>query len=108
MNDHWFSKPTQIAWACREFALGRTLTHRDEIEERYAWRLGAIVHTLKSRYRWPIVAEYRGEVRIAHYRLADPCDVLALEYPPSAKVVRADIEALGRGSVDPAAGGNDG
>lgn len=108
MNDHWFSKPTQIAWACRELALGRTLTHRDEIEERFAWRLGAIVHTLKSRYLWPIEADYRGAVRIAHYSLTDGCDVLTLDYPPSAKRVRSEIAALGRASAKGAAGGVDG
>lgn len=88
--------------------MGRTLTHRDEIAERRAWRLGAIIHTLKTRYGWPIEAEYLGEDRVASYRLADGCNVLALEYPRSARHVRAELKALGYGVIHHAAGDADG
>lgn len=108
MNDHWFSKPTQIAWTCRALALGRTLTHRDVIAERRAWRLGAIIHTLKTRYGWPIEVQYLGDDRVASYRLADGCNVLALEFPRSAMDVRAELKARGICVVDHASGGTDG
>jgi len=108
MNDHWFSKPTQIAWTCRALAIGRTLTHRDEIAERRGWRLGAIIHTLRTRYGWPVEVEYLGDDRVASYRLTDGCEVLALEYPRSAKQVRAELKARGYGLIDHAAGGGDG
>lgn len=108
MNDHWFSKPTQIAWTCRALAMGRTLTHRDEIAERRGWRLGAIIHTLKTRYGWPIEVQYLGDDRVASYRLAEGCNVLALEYPRSAQRVRAELKARGYGVIHHAAGDADG
>ncbi|MFD0911039.1 hypothetical protein [Ruegeria arenilitoris] len=33
------------------------------------WRLGAIVHRLKSEYDWPIQAEYRGPENVAYYSM---------------------------------------
>ncbi|WP_323765503.1 hypothetical protein [Marinovum sp.] len=108
MNEPWFSKPTQRAWTCRALAMGRTLTHRDEIAERRGWRLGAIIHTLKTRYGWPIEVECRGRERVAYYRLPDGCNVLTLDYPRSARQVRAEMKALGRSVIDRAAGDADG
>ncbi|MGR3551595.1 hypothetical protein [Pseudooceanicola sp.] len=108
MIDPWYSNPTQIAWTCRALATGRTLTHRDEIAERRGWRLGAIIHTLKTRYGWPIEVERPGRARVAFYRLAEGCDVLALHYPRSAASVRAELKAKGRDVRNHRAGGTDG
>jgi hypothetical protein len=100
MADRWYSNRTQIAWTCYALAMGRTISTVDEIGEVSGWRLGAIVHTLRTRYNWPILTDYRGPDRIGHYRLANTCDVLMLDYPRSAKDVRAEIKANGRGADD--------
>ncbi|WP_246107413.1 hypothetical protein [Puniceibacterium confluentis] len=86
-SDRWFSNPTQVYWCCKALLDGRTITHKTEFREVNGWRLGAIVHTLKSKYEWPIVAEYRGTENIAHYRLASDIDRARLKFPPSAKVL---------------------
>lgn len=65
----WFSGDTAIAWACRELIRGREISHADEIEEVSAWRLGAIIHVLRKRYKWPIVTTLKGPSRIGYYRL---------------------------------------
>ncbi|APX89270.1 hypothetical protein BV394_05680 [Brevirhabdus pacifica] len=108
MNDHWFSKPTQIAWTCRALAMGRTLTHMDEIAERRGWRLGAIIHTLRVRYGWPIEDQRPDKSGVAFYRLVDGCNVMALDYPPSASQARVELKALGYGVLDHGAGGSNG
>ncbi len=79
----WFSSDTAIAWACRELIRGREISHPDEIGEAGGWRLGAIVHVLRKRYKWPIVTERRGPARIAFYRLGNADE--PLEIPKSAK-----------------------
>lgn len=110
MTDHWFSNPTQIYFACRALALGQTLNHMDVIKGVRGWRLSAIVETLRNRYAWPIVTEYRGPERIGHYHLSKTCDVTKLDYPPSARRLAEELAALG-GGEDPdnsGAGGVDG
>lgn len=79
----WFSGDTAIAWACRELIRGRTISHADEIAEVGAWRLGAIIHVLRARYKWPITTERRGVERIAYYRLGRSEEPLKL--PKSAR-----------------------
>lgn len=79
----WFSGNTAISWACRELIRGRTISHADEIAEVSAWRLGAIIHVLRKRYKWPITTELRGPSRIAYYRLGHSAE--PLELPKSAK-----------------------
>lgn len=79
----WFSSDTAISWACRELIKGRTISHPDEIGEAGGWRLGAIVHVLRKRYKWPIVTERRGPARIAFYRLGKADE--PLELPKSAQ-----------------------
>lgn len=74
----WFSGDTAIAWTCRQLLRGRTISHADEIEEVGAWRLGAIIHVLRTRYKWPIVTERRGVERIAYYRLGQSEEPLRL------------------------------
>ena len=83
-HDRWFSGETQVYWACKALVDGRTISHKTEIREVKGWRLGAIIHVLKSKYKWPILAEYRGSENVAHYRLAPGTDVARLSYPPSA------------------------
>ena len=51
------------------------------------WRLGAIIHTLRKKYDWPIIAEYRGPENIAFYRLPPATDRSKLRFPPSAKIL---------------------
>lgn len=83
-QDRWFSGETQVFWACKALIEGREISHKTEIREAKGWRLGAIVHRLKSEYRWPIVVEYKGSVNVAYYRLRPGTDPARLIYPPSA------------------------
>lgn len=83
----WFSSPTQVYWTCKALLEGRTINHRMEIREVRGWRLGAIIHRLKSEYGWPICVEYRGSDNIAHYWLAPDTNPAGLRYPPSAKTL---------------------
>lgn len=107
MSEQWYSNRTQVYWTCRALVMGRTINHMDEIGEVRGWRLGAIVHTLRTQYGWPIETEYRGPERIGHYRLSASCGVLALNYPRSARDVLAEIKARRDGSEVGAAGGVD-
>jgi hypothetical protein len=84
-TDRWYSSPTQVYWTCKALIDGRTISTRTEIREVRGWRLGAIVHTLRDRYGWPILADYRGPENVAYYRLAPGTDPASLRYPPSAR-----------------------
>lgn len=83
-HDRWFSSPTQVYWTCKALISGRVISHKTEIREVKGWRLGAIIHTLRKKYKWPIEVEYRGPECIAHYRLAPGTAIERLKYPPSA------------------------
>ena len=83
-HERWYSGETSVYWACKALIDGRTISHKTEIREVKGWRLGAIIHVLRSKYRWPIDAEYRGPENVAYYRLRAGTDVERLEYPPSA------------------------
>ena len=83
-QDRWFSGETQVFWACKALIDGRVISHKTEIREVKGWRLGAIIHLLKSRYHWPIDVEYKGPENVAHYRLRPCTDPARLTYPPSA------------------------
>ncbi len=83
-QDRWFSSRTQVYWACKALIEGRVISHKTEIREVRGWRLGAIIHLLKSKYRWPIDVEYRGSECVAHYRLRPGTDIASLCFPPSA------------------------
>lgn len=87
MTDRFYSSSSQVYWCCKALLDGRTISHKTEIREVKGWRLGAIVHRLKSRYDWPILAEYRGPENIAHYRLAPGFDRARLKFPRSAKAL---------------------
>lgn len=89
-NDRWFSSPTQVYWCCKALLEGRAISHKTEIREVNGWRLGAIVHNLKSRYRWPIEVEYRGPECVAYYNLRPGTARAALRFPPSAKALAED------------------
>jgi hypothetical protein len=106
MNDRWYSNPTQIYFTCRELALGKTLNHMDVIGETHGWRLGAIVHTLKHEYDWPIRTAFRGPERIGHYRLAEGCDPTTLRLPPSAQRLADELRDR-RGDPERQAATND-
>ncbi len=84
-TDRWYSSPTQVYWTCKSLTQGQTISTRTEIHEVGGWRLGAIIHTLKSRYGWPILVEYRGPENVAHYYLAPGTDLSRLRYPSSAR-----------------------
>ena len=84
---HWHSNETQVYWCCKALMDGRIISHRTEIREVNGWRLGAIVHNLKKRYNWPIVAEYRGPENVAYYFLPPGTDRTRLRFPPSAKTL---------------------
>ena len=84
-TDRWYSSPTQVFWTCKALIDGRTISTRTEIREVRGWRLGAIVHTLREGYGWPIQTELRGPEGVAFYRLAPDTDPKRLRYPPSAR-----------------------
>ena len=84
-DGNWFSNPTQVYWACKALITGRVISHKTEIREVKGWRLGAIIHLLKSKYHWPIDVEYKGSECVAHYRLRPGTDPARLNYPESAK-----------------------
>jgi len=86
-QDRWFSSPTQVFWACKALIDGRTISHKTEIREVKGWRLGAIIHLLRSKYHWPIDVEYRGPECVAHYSLRHGTDIARLNLPPSAKTL---------------------
>ena len=83
-QERWFSGETQVYWCCKALTEGRTISHKTEIREVRGWRLGAIIHLLRSRYHWPIEAEYRGAENVAYYRLRPGTEVSLLTFPPSA------------------------
>lgn len=105
MSGLWFSGDTAIAWACRELIRGREISHADEIAEVNAWRLGAIVHVLRKRYKWPIVTTLKGPSRIGYYRLGKADE--PLEIPKSAKdgavASSAGDSADGQATTEPGA-----
>lgn len=86
-QDRWFSNPTQVYWTCEALIQWREITHKTEIREAKGWRLGAIIHLLKSKYHWPIDVKYKGSEYVAHYRLRPGTDIKSLNYPPSAKML---------------------
>ena len=86
-DDCFYSYPTQVYWCCKALLDGRTISHKTEIREVNGWRLGAIIHTLRRKYDWPITAEYRGPENIAFYRLSSATDRATLRFPPSAKML---------------------
>ncbi|AML53702.1 hypothetical protein [Falsihalocynthiibacter arcticus] len=92
MSKHWRSNHSQVYWTCMALTQGRTINHMDEIGEVKGWRLGAIIHTLRHQYQWPIETEFKGPERIAHYSLVKGTDWRALKFPPSAKEVRAALK----------------
>jgi len=79
----WYSSSTAVAWACHELLKGREISHPTEIGEVGGWRLGAIIHVLRKRYKWPIITERRGPAGIAYYRLGKVEG--PLELPKSAR-----------------------
>lgn len=92
-QDRWFSSPTQVYWCCKALISGRVISHKTEIREVKGWRLGAIIHLLKSKYHWPILVEYKGPECVAHYRLAPGTAIVSLEFPPSAASLAEDDAA---------------
>lgn len=83
----WFSNQTQVYWACQALLSGRTISHKSEIREVNEWRLSAIVHRLRDKYKWPIVTELRGPENVAYYSLPPGTDGTRLLFPPSAKAL---------------------
>src|SRR6056297_897960 len=86
-QERTFSSPTQVFWCCKALLDGRVISHKTEIREVKGWRLGAIIHLLRSKYHWPIDVEYKGSECVAHYRLRPGTDIARLKYPPSAKAL---------------------
>ncbi len=78
----WYSSETQIRWVCKQLIQGREISHADEIAEAQGWRLSAIIHQLRTRYKWPIATRF-DENRIAHYRMGTDVDTDKLKKPRS-------------------------
>ncbi len=85
--DQFYSRPTQVYWTCEALLNGRTISHVTEIREVRGWRLGAIIHRLKSEYAWPIKTTYRKPDNVAFYSLSPDADRATLRFPPSASVL---------------------
>jgi hypothetical protein len=85
IDNQFYSSKTQVFWVCDVLLKQRTITHQTEIKEVHGWRLGAIIHRLKSEYGWPIQAKYLAPRNIAHYSLKAEIDRAALRFPPSAQ-----------------------
>jgi hypothetical protein len=83
-DDKFYSKPTQVFWTCKALLDGRTISHRTEIREVRGWRLGAIIHRLKTEYAWPIHTAYSAPDNVAFYSLKTDVDRTALSFPRSA------------------------
>ena len=86
-----YSSNTQIHWTCKALLEGRTISHKTEIREVNGWRLGAIIHELRKKYKWSILVEYRGAERIAYYSLNHRIDKRSLVFPPSAKELKKEF-----------------
>ena len=86
-SERWYSNPTQVFWTCDALIRGRTISHWSEIREVKGWRLGAIIHRLRTAYGWPILVELRGPENVAHYWLAPGTDPARLRFPPSAQAL---------------------
>lgn len=79
----WYSNDSQISWACIELMSGREITHINEFNETNGWRLSAIIHNLRHKYKWPISTRYDNN-RIAYYQLIK-VDKDSLKKPKSYK-----------------------
>lgn len=86
-DDQFYSGKTQVFWTCKALIDGRTISHVTEIREVRGWRLGAIIHRLKSDYAWPIQTRYRSPDNVAFYSLKAEIDPNTLNFPPSAKAL---------------------
>jgi len=86
-TDKFFSKPTQVFWTCKALLDGREISHRTEIREVRGWRLGAIIHRLKTEYAWPIQTTYSTPDNVAFYSLKADVDHTTLRFPPSASAL---------------------
>ena len=84
-SNQWYSGQSQVRWVCQALMIGRTISHKTEIREVRGWRLGAIIHRLKTEYAWPIQTEYRGPENVAYYSIAPGTDIQALRLPRSAR-----------------------
>ena len=84
---NFYSNKTQVYWTCRALLEGRVISHRTEIREIRGWRLGAIIHRLKSEYAWPIQTTYSKPDNVVFYSLKNDADLEALRFPPSAKAL---------------------
>ena len=89
-SNEWYSGQSQIFWTCKALLEGRTINHRMEFREARGWRLGAIIHRLKTEFSWPICVEYRGPENVAHYWLCKEADKSKLRFPRSAKALGDD------------------
>lgn len=86
-DDKCHSGPTQVYWTCKALLDGRTISHRTEIREVRGWRLGAIIHRLKSEYAWPIHTTYSTPDNVAFYSLKADVERTTLRFPPSASAL---------------------
>jgi hypothetical protein len=86
-SDNFYSKKTSVFWACEALSKGRVITHKHEMAEIGAWRLGAIIHRLKREFGWPIDVEYSGPEKVAHYSLDPGVDRKTLRLHRSAKTL---------------------
>lgn len=85
--DQTYSKSTQVHWTCKALLDQREISCATEIREVRGWRLGAIIHRLKTDYGWPIKTRYRSPDNVAFYSLSEGADRTALRFPPSASAL---------------------
>lgn len=89
----FYSRDTQVSWACAALLSGRAIGHKAEIAEARGWRLAAIVWRLMSKYSWPITTEHIGPENHTCYKLVPGTDWAKLTFPPSARSLLKGVTA---------------
>lgn len=84
---HFYSKPTSVYMACKLLLEGQAISQITLMRSGHGWRLGAIIHRLKTEYAWPIHTTYSSPDHVAFYSLKADVDLTALCFPPSAKAL---------------------
>ena len=86
-DDKFYSKPTSVYMACKLLLEGQTISQVTLMQTGHGWRLGAIIHSLKTKYAWPIQTTYSTPDNVAFYSLKAGIDRTALRFPQSASAL---------------------
>ncbi len=86
-TDKFYSKHTSVHMACKLLLDGQTISQITLMRSGHGWRLGAIIHRLKTEYGWPIHTIYSTPDNVAFYSIKADIDRTALRLPPSASAL---------------------